>query len=400
MAQGPTGRPVVNVGLLWHSMASGNLGVVALTVSQIAIVRAAAEEAGVVPRLVVLGWRADGSLGQGALPQDVEYVAIDAKGLANPFSALRAKLTECQVVLDVGEGDSFSDIYGLKRLAYLCFSKRIAAANGRVLLLSPQTLGPFASPMAERLALWALAPASRVFARDPLSKEWLDSHGVGARGEESIDMAFRLPYRPMAAAEDDKVRIGINVSALLYSGGYGGGNSLGLKVDFKALAHRIIEWALGVPDAEVWLVPHVGSRDIPEEDDQRVAEALREAYPRLRIAGPFPGPSEAKSFLSSLRFFTGGRMHACIGAFSAGVPTVPLAYSRKFNGLFGSLGYPALVDCRAQTTEEAFATVVKGFSERAMLERAAAEGSTLALQKLAPYESCIRQALREAAAHG
>lgn len=289
------------VGLLWHSMASGNLGVVALTFSQIAIVKEAAEKAGKNVKIKVFGWQLDGSVPTPAEFSEIEYVGLNAKQLLNPNSAFHSALSSCQVVLDVGEGDSFSDIYGLKRLLYLCLSKRIAGANGRQLILSPQTIGPFSSASSKLLARWALASATRVFARDPLSKQWLDQHGQADKSEVAIDMAFRLPFTKRAR-ESDRTQIGLNVSGLLYAGGYSGKNELGLSLDFVELTHKIIEWALEVPDADVWLVPHVMSRDIPEEDDVHASRKLIERYPRLKLAGPFDNPCDAKTFMSGLDF--------------------------------------------------------------------------------------------------
>ena len=167
----------LNIGLLWHSMASGNLGVVALTFSQIAIVREAAEAAGQRVKIKVFGWQLDGAIPTPPEFSDIEYIGLDAKQLLNPKSAFHKALSTCQVVLDVGEGDSFSDIYGLKRLLYLSLSKRFAGAAGRKLILSPQTIGPFSTAASRVLARWALTSATRVFARDPLSKEWLDQNG-------------------------------------------------------------------------------------------------------------------------------------------------------------------------------------------------------------------------------
>jgi hypothetical protein len=46
-------------------------------------------------------------------------------------------------VLDIGAGDSFTDIYGPKRFAYLWLTKAMAIARRRPLVLSPQTIGPF-----------------------------------------------------------------------------------------------------------------------------------------------------------------------------------------------------------------------------------------------------------------
>ena len=69
------------------------------------------------------------------------------------------------------------------------------------------------------------------------------------------------------------------------------------------------------------------------------------------IAPKFKSPIEAKSYMSQLEFFTGSRMHATIGSLSAGVVTVPIAYSRKFSGVFGSLDYPFTLDAYALDTD-------------------------------------------------
>ncbi|MES2716506.1 MAG: polysaccharide pyruvyl transferase family protein [Pseudomonadota bacterium] len=317
---------------------------------------------------------------------------ISARALL-PGSAFRQALAACDVVLDVGEGDSFSDIYGLKRLFYLVATKLLAARHA-VLILSPQTLGPFASSLAERLARWALGKATMVFARDPLSYDWLVARGPSPRFAQAIDMAFKLPFSPRApVSSPGPARLGINVSGLLFGGGYGGGNSLGLRTDYAALTRQLITWARQ-QQAEVWLVPHVTSNSLSEEDDLAAAQRLVAEFDGVHLAGPFASPVDAKSFMASLDFFVGGRMHACIGAFSAGVPTVPLAYSRKFNGLFGALGYRWFVDCRALSTDEAFAFVCQAFQRRSELATAVQAANALALQKLQPYQSCLVGALQ------
>ena len=51
--------------------------------------------------------------------------------------------------------------------------------------------------------------------------------------------------------------------------------------------------------------------------------------------------------------FIGSRMHATIASFSAGVPTIPVSYSRKFEGLYKSLNYPYVIHALEYSTEEA-----------------------------------------------
>lgn len=48
-------------------------------------------------------------------------------------------------------------------------------------------------------------------------------------------------------------------------------------------------------------------------------------------------------------------MHATIAAFSSGVATIPVAYSRKFRGLFEGIGYKRLIDLVNMETVDAVA---------------------------------------------
>jgi len=72
-------------------------------------------------------------------------------------------------------------------------------------------------------------------------------------------------------------------------------------------------------------VSHVISERFVVEDDYRIAQKLAEEFPGTIVAPRFRNSSEAKSYISGLDFFCGSRMHACIAAFSSGVPVVPVA---------------------------------------------------------------------------
>ena len=62
-------------------------------------------------------------------------------------------------------------------------------------------------------------------------------------------------------------------------------------------------------------------------------------------------------------------MHSTIGAFSSGVPVVPMAYSRKFNGLFcDTLQYDAMVDLKRQTCDEILSNIIAFYNERENLK--------------------------------
>jgi polysaccharide pyruvyl transferase WcaK-like protein len=62
-------------------------------------------------------------------------------------------------------------------------------------------------------------------------------------------------------------------------------------------------------------------------------------------------------------------MHACIAAFSSGVPVYPIAYSRKFNGLFvETLEYSYMGDLISQSEEQFLDGLKSAFESRTMLK--------------------------------
>ena len=54
------------------------------------------------------------------------------------------------MVFDFTEGDSFSDIYGLKRFALTSFFKFVTIKKDGCLVLGPQTYGPFKNKLVKK----------------------------------------------------------------------------------------------------------------------------------------------------------------------------------------------------------------------------------------------------------
>ena len=390
-----TSRPVC-AGLLWHSSNSDNLGVTALTASNIAIVEEAAREVSCGVRFIVLGW-SDPGRHQISGP-NVSVFPMRGKTIVQP-GGLYAKLRECDFVLDISGGDSFADIYGAKRFMFNAMAKSAVIASGKPLILSPQTIGPFGRPWARAAARFLMMRAAAVVTRDGLSTAYARSLSI-ANVLEATDVAFRLPYTPPAAfpapGGGAKVKVGINFSGLLLNGGYTGNNMFALKTDYRELVQLLMTRFLARPGCEVHLVSHVISTGIPVEDDYRVACAIAGRFPQAVVAPRFEHPSEAKSYIAGLDFFCGSRMHACIAAFSSGVPVVPMSYSRKFSGLFGTLGYGHVADCREKSAAEIADLVLQGFDGRAALKVSVDAGRAAALGKLEVYQQVLRQTLRAA----
>lgn len=378
-----TDRRDIAIGLLWHSVNSGNLGVGALTVGNLRLARQAAEKLGLRPRFTIIGSRDTGpAYVQG---DDIDSLAIDTRTLFSPTGYL-ATLGRLDCVLDIGGGDSFADIYGAKRFAFLWLTKLMALARRLPLLLSPQTIGPFTRQPYRALAGEVMNRADAVVARDPMSFKVLREMAPGARAIEAVDVAFALPFQRRPKSADGKLDIGVNVSGLLFNGGYAGNNQYGLDVDYAALMRRLIVTLSQRPDVRVHLVTHVNSVLLPTDDDGRVADRLGAEFPGAIRVPDFASPSEAKSFISGLDLLIGGRMHACIAAFSSGVPVVPVAYSRKFAGLFeGVLGYPHLVPVKGLGTEAALAFLLDCIDRRAELAADVERGNARVASALDRY---------------
>ncbi len=355
---------IINIGLPWHSTAAGNLGVGALTVGNIALARRAADRLGLTPRFTIFGPHAAGT--PYVTGPDITHRTITGRYMASPGGYL-ADVRAQHILLDIGAGDSFADIYPDKRFAYIVGTKLVPLMAGVPLVLSPQTIGPFSRQPHTRIAGWICNRAAHVFARDPISLALTRRIAPRARASQVIDVAFALPFTRQPRATDGTVRIGFSVSGLLLSGGYGGGNEYGLGFDFAALTRRLIESFLAMPGVEVHLIAHVYAPEMPRDDDAHAIDTLHAEYPRTVRAPDFASPSDAKSYISGLDFLTGGRMHATIAAFSSGVPLVPISYSNKFEGLYAGLEYPHLVNAKGMTTDEAHARIVTSFHNRADL---------------------------------
>lgn len=374
--------------LIMHSTRSDNLGVGALTVAQVAILREVAQTLGRPIAITVLDWK-DARTPYISGP-DIRIIGLDGRFLKDPRGFF-ATIRKMDLVLDIGAGDSFADIYGRGRLIRMFVMKFLTHLAGTPLVVSPQTIGPFTKGWSKTLARLSLKRSALVATRDAKSTAALADLGYRGAVIEASDVALRLPYDTPPPRDGGPVRVGINVSGLLMAGGYTGKNELGIALDYPALIRSLIA-QFQARGAEVHLVAHVIVRAGPmvKEDDRRACEALARDFPGTVLAPAFDTPSEAKSYIATLDFFMGARMHACIAAFSSGVPVVPMAYSRKFEGLFSSLGYHHTVDCTTESAEAILAKILAAWDDRAALKAEAEVGLRRGRAKLGDYETGLR----------
>lgn len=377
---------MINVVLTFHGARNDNLGVGALTASEVEILRGIAKRTGIDVQITVID-----ALGtREAYITGPDITVENVRVLRQPHKVLRL-MRQADLVIDIGAGDSFTDIYGRRRLNVLFILKYIAHITRCPLVTAPQTIGPFTKPVSRFLAKGSLRRSAIVATRDKLSTQCARELGINGSIIEASDVALRLPYTETSKAEGGPVKVGINVSGLLMSGGYTGKNMFGLHIDYRKLITDIIERFINHKiDCELHLVPHVISAVKGSvEDDLHACNELAKTYPSAKVAPEFRSPSEAKSYISGLDFFMGARMHSCIAAFSSGVPVVPMAYSRKFAGLFDSLGYHYTVDCTADASETIIEDIFSAFENRSLVANEMAQAFELGQQKLLAYEKAL-----------
>jgi polysaccharide pyruvyl transferase WcaK-like protein len=328
-------------------------------------------------------------------------------------------LDESDFVAAISGGDSFSDIYGLERLIYVTLPQILALWGGKRLILLPQTLGPFKSRIARTIAKYIMKRAEVIYSRDHVGVklvtemlgEKVRSPKAEVRRPESRvpSPESRTPDPASGAlsskfpAPDSKVRfcydvgfvlesipppqidliglpleqleahrlVGLNVSGLLYMGGYTRKNAFGLKTDYPAFIRALIAFLIEEKKANVILIPHVfgtgGECDSPVCN--RLFEELKDKYPgRLGVLQGAYNQGEIKYIIGLCEFFIGARMHACIAALSQNVPAVAFAYSDKFAGVMETVGVGnVVVDPRKRNEKEILHRVGQIFDARAQV---------------------------------
>jgi len=278
---------------------------------------------------------------------------------------------EADFILDIGQGDSLADIYGKKRFNWIFSQYLLGMKYKKPYCILPQTIGPFYNQSISSKACKGLQYAKCVMTRDKQSYDYIKGLLPNKPVTECIDVAFFLPHKKKEF-NSDYTHIGLNISALLWHGGYTRDNQFGLKVNYQSLITSVIEHFLSLERVKLHLIPHVVGSERHVENDYAVSYDLFEEYnhPNLILSPLFLDPISAKNYIAGMDFFMGARMHSTIAAFSSEVPVYPMAYSRKFNGLFNdTLQYPYMADMKAQSGAEILAAIKQLYEQRAQLKR-------------------------------
>lgn len=321
------------------------------------------------------------------------------KALARRNPYLRA-IAEADMVADITGGDSFSDIYGMRRFIFGFLHKLLIIAFRKKLVLLPQTYGPFDKRLTRVLARHIINYAALVYSRDRKGLEDVEALLGAGKGAGKIKFAPDVglvldPHRPDSAEVESfeniksagKTLIGLNVSGLLSRTGEAQDNIFNLKVNYHTLLDSIVEFLMKQDGTAVLLVPHVVTLNKPghlpptsppkkgyrEQSDSAACARLYE-----RVARNHPGRiflvrgryshNETKYIIGLCDFFIGSRMHACIAALSQCIPAVGIAYSGKFYGVFESVGVgDCVADARHCREDELLEKISSAFRRKGQI---------------------------------
>jgi polysaccharide pyruvyl transferase WcaK-like protein len=300
---------------------------------------------------------------------------------------------EANFVGDIRGGDSFSDIYGLAGFLSGCLPVlSVIWIRGNIDLF-PQTFGPFRSRMCRYVARYILLHANSIWCRDRASLAEVTRLTGGRRsGVLCPDVAFtlapslpdRLDTAPEITASKKGGWIGLNVSGLLYHSNPET-QTFGLRLEYRRFLPKLVADLLADGSNRVLLVPHTFAPDGAVESDPAACRELVQHIPpslrdRVHVLARDYDQHDLKGIIGLCDFFIGSRMHACIAALSQGVPAVGVAYSRKFAGVFDTVGAGDwVIDARTCSDDEALERIGSLFSDRALL-RTLLKGNVASVQ--------------------
>lgn len=330
--------------VLWADEKSPNLGV-----------RVLAEGAAA---MAVSAWGPDTKVVAQDFAGTQTGVPMGAKALLREFfsgkRSIRNFLATFDVVLDTGAGDSFTDIYGFKRLLTMLVVQRIAISIGKPVILLPQTIGPFQTKRGRFLAKRNLNRYCLLMSRDPASTEV--ALELGRRPEVTAsDMVFALPGQELSKKYD----VLLNISGLLWND-----NDHVDHMRYRQQTLEVLRLVQGM-GRKVTLLAHVVD-GAPNDDDCRAIRALN-AELGSELPSLIPETLlDARLAIAQADLIIGARMHACLNALSLGVPAIPWAYSRKFAPLMLDLGWEHVVDLSKPNPADATIEILNLVSTEAL----------------------------------
>lgn len=367
-------RKKIRIGLFGAELQSINFGCAALAYSQINLLGSIAKKNNVDLECWIFSDDSQEVANEagkiaGLTKVEAKYLVrfrTGIKGLYRLYKDIKA----CDFIIDLTFGDSFSDIYGIKNFIIYTIPKALTILSGKRLVLGPQTIGPFYNGFVDKFGKWILKKSTVVVARDEQSKKIAERAVKKENLMITSDLAMELPYYRIDQGFDTaKTHVGINVSDLMWVINSRKSN-IPLSLSYETYIRSLI-CEIQKKGWTIHFITHVFDNDATFSEYDLATKLYRE-YPGTILAPKFQNPMIAKNYMANLDVFIGSRMHATIGAFSSGVPVIPISYSRKFEGLYNTLGYPYCIDCCKESVESALEKTLQYLSDIETLKVAAA----------------------------
>lgn len=269
------------------------------------------------------------------------------------------------VVVDFS-GDVFGDAG--HPLHLLKHSLDIAAVQvlGKPVHYYAQSPGPFSTGLRRLLGRITLGRATVISTREPAASTNLRAMGLPAPvvdaacpsyllvpdSDKARDVLLREDLEPSAQHRLGVTICGFNFSTELLSHDK---YRLSRPVNEMLPFVRVLQHAISELNLDVLLIPHVFRTDsqgrLIEGPDSHLSRQLlnlfREEHPeyadRIALLSGIYDTAIAKGIIGTCDLYLSGRLHAGVAALSQAIPTVLVAYGRKFMGFARLLGQEDLV---------------------------------------------------------
>lgn len=258
------------------------------------------------------------------------------------YRNMKPHIEQARAVLAVG-GDNYSIDYHGRPIVCTALDD-LVTSRGKPLIIWGASVGPFSKdPAYEKYMLRHLRKV-HIFARESLTCDYLNQHGLIENVHKVADPAFLLdPQEPDKARLGIPINdgaIGINISPLLSK--Y---NAAGDREAWAAASAKIVDAIIANTGRTIYLIPHVTG--IAGNCDYsflcNVARFLDQRKPQVFVVPDTLNAAETKWVISKMDLFVGARTHSTIASLSSGVPTLSFGYSMKSRGInqdiYGHTGY-------------------------------------------------------------
>jgi colanic acid/amylovoran biosynthesis protein len=249
-----------------------------------------------------------------------------------------AAVHDADLVVSVGGGyfNGHRGIGGYLHLWYVLLPLNIARHYKKVVVVAPQSFGPFAHSGQAKFVARGLNRYQMLFVREQISLDLLRKLGVDKNLiVPAVDSGFgylKLPAELPELAPPKKPRIGITVRLWLNNAGQG---------QYESAIADFIIYAYQRLDASIVLIPEVAT-DYADDDDRLVGARIVKMTSAKEVSVEQMSKEQVLGSLENtyrnLDYIVGTRFHSVIFGLTSFVPALAIQYEHKTLGIMRQLG--------------------------------------------------------------